>query len=267
MSKQRVTNVQVKKVTAGDMNATYCCMGEVPPGASWTEALPESREWFKANLGKHVEGYHLLDGNKVVGHVYYEASERALLPFETEPKVAFIYCTEMLREYMHKGHGKTLFDYMKDDLKKQGFKGILVDATNFKEFMYFEHFFKQGFKVIKEHGPFKLMYYPLHKKNVDVKILELNYKPAKDRVEVTLFNNFFCPVGVHMHHLIKRVAQGFGDKVKVVEKNLSLETVRRYGTSEPLINGKLKLFGPASEADVKKAIQEEIDQLKTLKES
>ena len=29
-----------------------------------------------------------------------------------------------------------------------------------------------------------------------------------------------------------------------------------------LINGKIKLFGPASEEDVKKAIQEEIEQIK-----
>jgi hypothetical protein len=38
--------------------------------------------------------------------------------------------------------------------------------------------------------------------------------------------------------------------------------VRRYGTAEPLINGKVKLIGPASEEDVKKAIQEEINQFK-----
>jgi hypothetical protein len=30
-----------------------------------------------------------------------------------------------------------------------------------------------------------------------------------------------------------------------------------------MINGKIKLFGPASEKDVQKAIQEEIDQFKT----
>jgi len=65
-------------------------MEEVPPGASWTDALPESRGWFKTNLGKHVEGYHLLDEDKVVGHIYYAPSERALVPYDTDPKVAFI---------------------------------------------------------------------------------------------------------------------------------------------------------------------------------
>jgi hypothetical protein len=235
-------------------------MSELPPGASWAGTLPESRKWFQTNLDKHVEGYHLLDGNRVIGHIYYETSENAILPYETEPNVACIYCTEMLHDYMKKGHGRTMFDFMKDDLKTQGFKGILVDATDFKEYMYYEHFLKQGFKIIKEHGSFKLMYFPLTKESINVKLLELNYKPSKDRVEVTLFRNFFCPVGAYMFYLIKKVAQGFGDKVKIVEIEATIEAVRRYGATDPLINGKTKILGPASAEDVKKAIQEEIDQ-------
>jgi N-acetylglutamate synthase-like GNAT family acetyltransferase len=238
-------------------------MSETPSGVSWAEYLPESRKWFKENLGKHVEGYHMLDDGKVVGHIYYASSENALVPFETEPKVAFIYCTEMLRDYMRKGHGKTMFDYAKTDLKKNGFKGILVDATDFQEYMHHSHFAKQGFKVIKEHGPFKLMYFPLSKEKVEVKLLELNYKPSKDKVEVTLFKNFFCPVSVHMYHLIKETAKSFGNNIKIVEIEPMLETVRKYGATDPLINGKPKLLGPASEKDIRKAIQEEIDLLKS----
>lgn len=252
--------MRVKKVTLNDLEATYCCMGELPPDHRWIEALPESREWFKANLGKHVEGYHLLDGDRVVGHIYYAASERALLPYEIEPRVACIYCTEMLQDYVHKGHGKMMFDYMKNDLKEQGFKGIMIPATDFKEWMHYELFLKQGFQVIQEHAPYKAMYFPLLNQSIDIKVLPLNYKPSRDKVEVTLFNNFFCPVAVYMYHLMKKVAQDFGDKVKIVEIDTTPETVRRYGTTDPLINGKIKLFGPASEEDVKKTIQEEIKQ-------
>jgi len=255
--------LQVRKVGLNDVGASYCCMSESPLGVSWAEHLPESRKWFKENLGKHVDGYHILDNGKVVGHIYYASSENALVPFETEPKVAFIYCTEMLRDYTRKGYGKIMFDYAKSDLRKQGFKGILVDATDFQEYMHHSHFAKQGFNVIKEHGGmFKLMYFPLSIEKVDVRPLELNYKPSKDRLEVTLFKHFFCPVGAYMHHLVKMVAQSFGDKVKIVEIMATLETVKKYGTTDSLINGKIKLMGPASEENVRKAIQEEIDQFK-----
>jgi N-acetylglutamate synthase-like GNAT family acetyltransferase len=254
--------MHVKKIALRDLEETYCCISETPPGATWAKSLPESREWLRKNLGKHVEGYHLLDDSKVVGHIYYAASEKALIPYELEPGVACIYCTEMLRDYSHKGYGRMMFDYTKKDLKKQGFKGIMVPATDFKEFRHDVLFQKQGFKVIKEHAPFKIMYFPLKKESINVKPISLDYKPSKDKVEVTLFNNFFCPVGAHMYHSVKKVAQGLGDKVKIVEIEATLETVRKYGTTDPLINGKIKMFGPASEAEVKKAIQEELDQFK-----
>lgn len=38
--------------------------------------------------------------------------------------------------------------------------------------------------------------------------------------------------------------QGFGDKVKIVEIQVTPETIREYGTTNPLVNGKIKIFGP-----------------------
>jgi len=254
--------MEVKKVTSNDLNSIYCCMTEIPPGASWPQSLPESKKWFRSNLGKNIEGYHLLDGNRVVGHIYWEASEKALIPYKIESKIAYIYCTELLHDYMHKGYGKIMFEYMKDDLKKHRYKGIMVDATNIKEFMYYEHFAKHGFKIIKEHGPFRLMYFPLLKQAVEAEPLKLSYKPSGNKLEVTLFTNFFCPVGAYMYHLFKKVAQGFGNEVKIIEIEATPETMKKYGTTELLINGKIKIFGPASEKDVQKAIQEEIEQFR-----
>lgn len=252
--------MHVKRVTSDDINSTYCCASELRP--EWAEPLPESQEWFRANLGKHVEGYHLLDDGKVVGHIYYAASENALIPYAIEPRVACIYCTEMLKDYMHKGYGKIMFDYAKTDLKKQGFKGIMVHASDFKEWMHYELFLKQGFKTLAEHPPYKVMYYPLNQQSISVKVLPLNYAPSKDRVEVTLFRNFFCPTSPCMYRLVKKVAESFGNKVKIVEIETTPETVRKYGTTEPLFKGKIKLFGPAGEEEVRKAIQEEIDSFK-----
>jgi N-acetylglutamate synthase-like GNAT family acetyltransferase len=251
--------LQVKKATLEDLGTTYCCAKEFPPDVEWVKYLPESREWFKTNLGKHIEGYHLLDEDKVVGLIYWARSEKALLPYIIEPSVACIYCTELLRDYKHKGYGRMMLDYMKADLKQQGFKGILVPATDIEVYMHYKDFQKHGFQIIKEHPPFKIMYYPLTKKNITIKIIELNYKPATDKVEVTLFSNFMCPVGAYMFYMIKKVAESFGDKVKIVEMDTTLETVRKFGTTEPLINGKMKFWGPVLEKTVKNAIQEEIN--------
>ncbi|WXG46899.1 MAG: GNAT family N-acetyltransferase [Candidatus Atabeyarchaeum deiterrae] len=251
--------MKVEKVTLKNIGGTYCCMGDNPPGVNWTDFLPESRKWFKQNLGRHVDGYHLLDDGKVVGHIYYSRSQKALVPFEVEPNVAFIYCTEVLRDQMRKGYGTMMFNYAKNDLKKRGFKGILVDASTIPEYMHYNQFAKQGFKLIREHGMFRLMYFPLWKEHVDVNPIEVTYKPSRDKVEVTLFKHSFCPVGMAMYSLIKKVAQSFGDKVRLVEIKPTLSTIRKYGTTDPLINGKVKILGPSSEENVRSAIQEEID--------
>ncbi len=254
--------MKVKKVTAEDISSTFCCAKEFPLGTDWIKYLPDAREWLKANLGTCIEGYHLLDGDNVVGLVYWARSENALVPYIVEPGVACIYCTELLSSYKHKGHGRMMMNYVKNDLKQQGFKGIFVPATNFEVYMFYKDFEKQGFNIIKEHPPIKVMYYPLKKEDIEVSIVELNYKPSTDKVEVTLFRNFMCPVNVSMYRMIKEVAESFGDKVKIVELNATLETVRKYGTTDPLINGKMKFWGPASEKTVKNAIQEEVNKIK-----
>jgi len=242
------------------LESTFCCAEEFPPSVDWAEYLPVAREWFKDNLGRHIEGYHLTDKGRVVGLIYWARSENALLPYIIEPNVACIYCTELLRDYKHKGHGRMMLDYMKNDLNQQGFKGILVPATNLEVYMHYKDFQKQGFKTIKEQPPIKLMYYPLKKKNITLKVVDLNYKPASDKVEVTLFRNFMCPVNASMYYMIKKVAEGFRNKTKTVEIDVTLETVRKYGTTDPLINGKMKFWGPVPEKTVQTAIQEEVNQ-------
>jgi GNAT superfamily N-acetyltransferase len=251
--------MKVEKLTYEGVEKSYPCMHNLSPQfAFWEKFVPQSQQWLRSNLGKHVEGYHLLRGEDVVGHIYYAPSDKTLVTFKTEPKVAIIYCVWLERKYRGKGYGRQLFDAFKDEMRQQGYKGILVDTTNFPEFMHHSHFEKQSFKAIKEHGVFKFMYFPLTKEKVEVSLMKLKYKPTGKKVEVTLFKNFFCPVGVAMDHKIKEVAKTFGDKVKIVEMEATKETLEKYGTHDVLINGKVKLMGPASEEEIRKAIQEEI---------
>jgi N-acetylglutamate synthase-like GNAT family acetyltransferase len=247
--------LQVKKVNSTNLKSAYCC---IPAQSPYATGLTEAKEWFETNLNEHVEGYHLLDETKVVGHIYFAMSEKAFIPYDLEPGVACIYCTYLLSDYLHKGLGRMMFDYMKKDLESQAVKGIMVPATEFKEWMHYELFTKQGFRTIKEHSPYKVMYFPLTQEEINVIVLSLNYEPSEDKVEVTFFKSFFCPVSPFMYNRIKKVAQNFGDKVKIVEMEGTFENMRKYGTKEPLINGKIKLYGPASEEDIMKSIEEEI---------
>lgn len=252
--------MKVEKLTLENVENAYACLhNPSSQSAFWQNFLPRSRPWLKQNLGEYVEGYHQINREKVVGHVYYAPSEKALIEYEIEPNIAFIYCVYLWKEHREKGLGRKMLDHFKEEMRKQGFKGIVAEASDFPRYMHYSHFQKQGFKMVLEHGPFKVIYFPLAQKEVKVKPRELKYKPKALGIEVTLFRNFFCPVSAGMHQKVREVATTFGDKVSIVEIDANKNALEKYGTANGiLINGKRKLIGPAPDEEIYRAIQEEI---------
>jgi len=252
--------MKIEKLDLENVGNAYACLHNPPPqSAFWQNFLPQSRLWLKQNLGEYVDGYHLIDKETIVGHIYYVTSERALIEYEIEPNVAFIYCVYLWKEHRGRGVGRRFLNYFKEEMRKQGFKGILTEASDFPRYMHYSHFQKQGFKMVLEQEPFKLMYFPLAKRDVKIKPRKLKYKPKTVCVEVTLFRNFFCPVSAGVYHKVKEVAKSFGDKVTVVELEANKNTLERCGTANGiLVNGKRKFVGPASDEEIYEAIREEL---------
>jgi GNAT superfamily N-acetyltransferase len=174
--------MKIEKLTLENVESAYACLHNPPPqSAFWQNFLPHSRLWLKQNPGEHVEGYHLTDKENVVGHIYYVASEKALVEYEIEPNVVFIYCVYLWKEHRSKGLGRKILNHFKEEMRKQGFKGILVEASSFPRYLHHSHFQKQGFKTILEKEPFQLMYFPLTQKEAKIKLRELKYKPEAPR--------------------------------------------------------------------------------------
>jgi len=252
--------MKIEKLDMGNVKNAYACLHNPPPqSVFWQNFLPQSRLWLKQNLGEYVDGYHLVDKGHVVGHIYYVTSERALTEYEIEPNVAFIYCVYLWKEHRGRGFGRRFLNYFKEEMQRQGFKGIITEASDFPKYMHYSHFQKQGFKTVLNQEPFKLMYFPLAQREVKVKTRELRYEPKTIGVEVTLFRNFFCPVSAGMYQKVKEVAGVFGDRVSVVELEANRKILEKHGTVNGiLINGKRKFIGPASDEEIYEAIREEL---------
>jgi len=236
----------------------YPCMTEnLTP---WAEGVPLSQQWFAANLGKHLEGFHLEEDGKVIGHIYWAPSERALVPYNIEDHVAFLYCEWVQRDYRGRGLMRQLFGRFIEELQDEGYKGVLVDGTEFEDYMHHSHFTKRGFRVLQDFGQFKLMYLPLAQEEVAVEKLEPQI-PVEGRapVEVLIIGSRFCPVGSAAMLLVRKVAEEFGNQVLIKEIPASREAVARYGTADGIfINGKEKFMGPVNEEQVRRAIEEEL---------
>jgi len=238
----------------------YPCATEAPR-PFWADGLELSRSWFAESLGKHVEGLHVEENGRVIGHIYWAPSERALVPYRTEPGVAWIYCEWIQRSHQERGYMRALFSAFIEHLKDEGYKGVLVGATDYEGYMHHSHFAKRGFRVIREEGGGKLMYLPLSKAEVEVEPLVENIPvEGKAPVEVLVIGSQFCPVGAATVVYLRKVAAELGDKVALVEVPAGPEALARYGVADGIfINGRPSFFGPVTEDEVRAAIHRELE--------
>lgn len=236
----------------------YPCATE-SPRPFWADGLELSRNWFAENLGKYVEGFHIEEAGKVIGHIYWAPSERALVPYRTEPEVAWLYCEWVQQAYRGRGYLRTLFSAFLEHLRAEGYKGVLVGATDYEGYMHHTHFAKRGFQAITEIQG--LMYLPL--KQASVRVEPLNSTVGREGaapVEVLVIGSLFCPVGASAVLSLRKVAAEFGERVALKEVPAGREALARYGVADGIfINGELKFFGPVTEARVRAVIKEELE--------
>lgn len=236
----------------------YPCTTE-SPRPFWAEGLELSRKWFAENLGNYVEGFHLEEGGKVIGHIYWAPSERALVPYKTEPGVAWLYCEWIQHSYRGRGYMRALFSAFLEQLKGEGYKGVLVGTTNYEGYMHHSHFTKRGFQPVQGRNE-GLLFLPLGQASVWVESVEAKVtREGIAPVEVLVIGSFFCPVGAATVLYLRRVASEFGDLVALREVPAGSEALARYGVAEGIfINGKPRFFGPVSEAQVRNVLEDEL---------
>lgn len=253
--------MKVKRVqTEDDLSQAYPCATESPI-PFWADGLPLCKEWFAHSLGKYIEGFHLLDENhNVIGHIYWGSSLHALAPYEIEEGVAYVYCEWIQRRHRNKGGMHLLFQEFVEFLKSKGYKGILLRGTEIEVYMHYQHFLKRGFRPLKQSNGSELLYYPLSQASVVVKPIPVRITPeSKAPVEILIIGSRLCPVGASAVVAIRKVAKEFGKSVSVKEIPASREVIDKYGVANGIfVNGKVRFFGPVSEAQVRKVIEEEL---------
>lgn len=253
-------DVQVQKLSSyEDTQNAYCCMTEVL--TPWPQSLCLCRDWISSNLGKHVEGYHLVTARgETIGHLYYAASQDALFPYQVEDNVCVLYCEWIQRRFHGYGFGKLLFSTLEDNLRSSRVKGILVEATEFENQMYYQHYLQRGFSIIYESGRRKLMYLPITKREIMAIQLPSSIKTVRSSpVEIILINGYLCPYEVSTQVILREIVKEFAGRVQLQEVWLSPDVLAKFGSSRGIfINGQQKLFGGESESEIRQAIMEEL---------
>ena len=236
----------------------FPCMAEVP--SPWPESLAACRNWVSQNLGRYVEGYHVeLANGEIVGQLYYAPSEQALIPYRVEPGVAVIYCEWVQRRHQRRGFGRQLFSTFEAQMRESGCKGILIEATEHEQYMHYRHYLARGFEPVLENEDRKVLYLSLQQAQVQVTALAPRIRPHRGvPVEILVLSGYLCPFETSTHLLLLDVAREFGDRVRLRQESLTPNTLERYGVAGGIfINGRRKLAGATSEAEIQQAILEE----------
>lgn len=243
-----------------DTQKAYCCMMEVP--TPWPQALCQCRDWITDNLGRHVEGYHLeMESGEVVGHLYYALSEQALFPYEVDAGFAVLYCDWVQTRYQGKGLGRRLFGTFLSAMQSEGVRGVLVEATDMKGQMHYEHYMKRGFKEIYAHHHSRLLYLPIMDEQVEIKpIIGKIRQRSGLPVEIQIINGYMCPYEISTQIALRQIAHEFAGQVVLKDTWLTPETLQEFGVAKGVfINGRQKLLGAETEEAIRQAIMEEMN--------
>jgi len=242
-----------------DAQSAYCCMGGGT--ARWAPALCVCRDWIAENLGKYIEGYHMvLEDNEVIGHLYYAPSDQALIPYRIEPEVTVIYCEWVQQAYQGKGFGKQLFEYFLGEMKRDKRKGIAIVTNDEGGEAQARAYLARGFEVIHSQAAEQLLYLPLTQTSIRFQYLEQKQKHKRNSpVEIHVMKGYMCPHEVATQLALQKVVKEFGDKVILKEVILTPDTLSEYGAASGIfINGKRNLGGDEMEQAVRQAIEEEL---------
>jgi len=225
--------------------------------------VERSCSWLRQNLGQHIEVMLAEDDEgEIAGATYWSWSERSLSGLVVEPGVAHIKCVWVWSMRQKQGVWKGMLGALANDLGARGAKGILVAATEFAGYMHRSHFEKAGFRLLGElpgEGSV-ILFYPLSQESVRFSPRQMRLPCAdKGMVLIHIFDNFLCPLSPAIFGRVERIGREFGERVKTVHLPASLDSLEKYGVAGGFyINGKEKIMGPASDQEIRRAIEEEL---------
>ncbi len=216
------------------------------------EGHPHKENWY--NIEKH-RGLRVKlaksDKGELIGMIQYLPIENSFVNGKDLYVILCIWVhghSEGVGNQQGKGTGKALIEAAEVDVKSLGAKGLAVWGLSIPAFMRASWFRKQGYKKANKMGIQVLLWKSFAPDAEQPAWFRPKKKPlkVKDCVEITIFQNGWCPVQNMASNRIKRAAAEFGDIVKVTEYNTSnRETFLEWGISDGIyINGKEIRTGP-----------------------
>lgn len=250
--------MRIETINYNNIEHAFPCLARRDKTADFERDIEKSIQWIMKSMHNGFRGKIAFDGfKKPIGTIFYGPLQHSNIPIESNVNVIYLRCLYVEPDKRGAGIGQTLVAAMKTD--SRDFAGIVARGDGSKPDMSYKNLEDFGFKTKMEQDGTHYMFLPIRAEDIKLKVIPLRYKPVGIDIEITLFNDGFCPIENHKLSQVRRVARTFGDAVSIRELDLAPLRARQYGTSAVcLIDGEDALSIDASDEEIRTKIQNAI---------
>ncbi len=229
----------------------FCCLEE------WSEDMKDAgdskQKWYEYMKDKGLKVKFALDDNNVIGGmIQYVPVEHSMVKGENLYVVLCIWVhghKQGRGDYRKRGMGKALLQAAEEDVRTLGANGLVTWGLIIPVFMQASWFKRHGYKVVDKAGIMRLMWKPFNENAIPPKFMKPKKLPekGKERVNVTIFRNGWCPNFNIAFERAIRASGEFPGKVNLQEYNTTDKgIIEEWGITDGLfIDGKEVNTGPA----------------------
>lgn len=263
--------MKITDITPENESHYFCCLEE------WSDDIKEAgdhkQKWYRQMKDKGLRVKFSEDDNGVIGGmIQYLPIEHSNIEGEGLYVVLCIWVhghKQGRGNYRKRGMGTALMKAAEEDCKNIGTNGLVTWGMRIPVFMQASWFKRKGYKVVEKYGIMSLMWKPFNDKAVPPKFIRPKKFPekGKDKVNVTVFRNGWCPVITLAYERALRASKEFEGKVEVKDfQTIDRDIVNEWGIVDGLfIDGKEVRTGPPpSYLKIRKKIEKRVRKLKNI---
>lgn len=261
--------MKIVDITPENERLYYCCLEE------WSDDIKEAgdhkQRWYEYMKEKGVKVKFAQDINNVIGGmIQYMPIEHSMIEGENLYVVLCIWVHGHKKgrgNFQKRGMGTALLKAAEEDCRKLGTNGLVTWGLAIPTFMRASWYRRKGYKVIDKNGIMRLLWMPFNENAIPPRFFRPKKLPGKgkEKVNITIFRNGWCPVMNLASERAKRASKEFEGKIEIKEyETIDRELVKEWGITDGLfIDGKEVRTGPPPSYDkIKKKIEKRVKKIK-----
>lgn len=249
--------MRIETINYNNIEHAFPNLGNLNKDADYQKDIEKSVQWIMKSMHNGLRGRIAFDGfKKPIGTIFYGPLKHMNAPVDANVSVIYLLSLYVDPDKRKAGIGPALVYSMKTD--SRSYAGVVAIDDGSSPDLNNKNLESCGFKSLMEQDNSRYMFLPIRADGVKLRVSPLTYKSAGLDVEITLFNDGFCPLENHRLKQVQRMARTFGSAVTIRELDLTPTRARQYGTSAICLVDGQPLLDDSSDEDIRLSIQKAI---------